>query len=273
MNVPVRSVSNGMVVLGASNVSRGLSRLVATVRARTSGSDAAAPFELFVAAGHGRSYGVNSRVWMRRLPAILRCGLWRGLDRRGFVADAPPPGRLHALVTDVGNDLLYGFPPGQVAGWVREAVARLAARGAAIAITRLPMASIAGVGALRYRLLRTLYVPGCPLDLDDLKRAADALDLGLVEIANEHGAVVVEQPGDWYGLDAMHPRRRHLGELWDRACDAWRLAPAEGVPRASSREWALLGSRAAEVRSLAGSMLFTPQPAVRLADAVPVSLF
>ena len=156
------------VVLGASNVSRGLSRLVDVIETR------AAPADLFVAAGHGRSYGAASRVWARRLPSILRCGLWRGLDRAGHVAVAahgagaghampdgaaavadaaagaapPTPAdrpRLHALVTDVGNDLLYGFSVEQVAAWLRESIGRLADRGARIAVTRLPLASIASV--------------------------------------------------------------------------------------------------------------------------------
>ena len=134
-----------VVVLGASNVSRGLSRLVATVRARST-----APCDLFVAAGHGRAYGVNSRVWMRRLPSILGCGLWDSLAAKARMSMTPPV----AIVTDVGNELLYGLGVAQVAAAVRESVRRLADRGAAIAITGLPLASIARVGPARYRVLR-----------------------------------------------------------------------------------------------------------------------
>ena len=63
MNAERPPAMTAVAVLGASNVSRGLSRLVATLAARPGG-----PADLFVAAGHGRSYGANSRVWMRRLP-------------------------------------------------------------------------------------------------------------------------------------------------------------------------------------------------------------
>jgi hypothetical protein len=152
--------ATGVVVLGASNVSRGLSRLAAIACAR-----AGTPLDLFVAAGHGRSYGANSRVALRRLPSILASGLWRALDRE---AAAPAA----ALVTDIGNDLLYGFAVAQVAVWVRESVRRLAAHGARIAITRLPLASIGRVGPVRYRALRAFYVPGCRLSLADLVTAA-----------------------------------------------------------------------------------------------------
>lgn len=243
-----------VVVLGASNVSRGLARLATVARSRTGG-----PIDLFVAAGHGRSYGATSRVAARRLPSILGSGLWRALDRASTAATHAPL----TLVTDVGNDLLYGFSVEQVAGWVRAAVGRLADRGGRVAITRLPLASIATVGPARYAALRTLYVPGCRLSLAALRDAAADLDRHVIAIAGDHAATVIEQPVAWYGLDAIHVRRRRLDDLWHRAADAWGLSPAAAA-RATWREWATLGSRAAEVRSLARRMRFTPQPSTAI---------
>ena len=246
-----------VVVLGASNVSRGLARLAAIARRR-----ATSPLDLFVTAGHGRSYGVNSRVAARRLPSILGSGLWRGLEREQTPADESC--RTLALVTDIGNDLLYGFPAGQVAGWVREAVRRLAERGGPITITRLPLASLETVGPARYRVLRTCYVPGCRLPLAALKEAAADLDARIAAVAADYAATLIEQPGEWYGLDAIHVRRRHLDALWHAACDAWDLPAAPA--RSGWRDWAMLGSRAAEVRSLARRIRYTPQPAVSRGD-------
>jgi hypothetical protein len=249
-----------VVVLGASNVSRGLSRLVAAVEPRAPGVD------VFVAAGHGRGYGVNTRVAARRLPSILGSGLWRGLDRHGGEAPA-------ALVTDVGNELLYGLAVEQVAAWVRESVRRLADRGATIAITRLPLASIAEVGAVRYRALRTFFVPGCRLSLAELKEAAARLDSELQAIAGDFGATVIEQPAHWYGLDTLHVRRRHLDDLWRAACEAWEFPFVESSGRSSVADWAKIGTQAAEVRSLAGVVRFTPQPALRLRSGGTLSLY
>ena len=248
------------VVLGASNVSRGLARLVAAVESRSPGA------ALFVAAGHGRGYGVNTRVAARRLPSILRSGLWRGLDRHGGEASA-------ALVTDVGNELLYGFPAEQIAAWVRESVRRLADRGATIAITRLPLAGIAAVGAVRYRALRTFFVPGCRLSLADLKDAASRLDAELQAIAADVGGRVIEQPAHWYGLDTLHVRRRHLDDLWQAACDAWGFPRVASPARSSVADWVKVGTKAAEVRSLAGVMRFTPQPVLPLRGGGTLSLY
>ena len=246
-----------MVVLGASNVSRGLARLATIARHRSTN-----PLDLFVTAGHGRSYGVNSRVAARRLPSILASGLWRSLEREPSVADDAR--RPLALVTDIGNDLLYGFSAGQVAGWVREAVRRLAERGGRVAITRLPLAGLQTVGPARYRILRTCYVPGCRLSLAALKEAAADLDAKIAAVAADHAAILIEQPGEWYGLDALHLRRRHLDSLWHTACDAWHLPAARA--RTGWRDWAVLGSRAAEVRSLARGIRYTPQPVVNRGD-------
>ena len=249
-----------VVVLGASNVSRGLARLAAAVQGRSPD-----PVDLFVAAGHGRGYGVSSRVWQRRLPSILQSGLWRALDR----ASAERP---LALITDVGNELLYGLGVAAVAGAVREAARRLSDRGARLVITGLPVAGIAGVGAVRYRLLRTLYVPGCPLQLETLKEAAQWLDDEVRAIAADTAATFLPQPADWYGFDAIHVRRSRLDGLFGAACDAWAL-PTAGRRRASFREWAVLGSRAAEVRSLAGSVRLTPQPAFQSREGLRLWLY
>ena len=252
-----------LVVLGASNLSRGLPRLVAAARGRTG-----RPVECFAAAGHGRSYGATSRVAWRRLPSILGCGLWRSLDRAPAAAGAPL-----ALITDVGNDLLYGFPPDEVAGWVAVAAGRLLDRGARLAITRLPMASIARVGPVRFRSLKTLYVPGCRLRLDELQTAAARLDDRLAALADAHGAALVGQPGAWYGLDAIHVRRRHLDVLWEEVCQAWGLPPGPRQRGATVADWMRIGLRGAEVRVLAGSVRLTPQPAVRLRDGSRVWLY
>lgn len=240
------------VVLGASNVSRGLARLAAAVRARAGG-----PADLFVAAGHGRAYGVNSRVWMRRLPSILASGLWDALDREPTAGTGSA-----ALVTDAGNEILYGFAADQVATWVGESVRRLADRGFRVAITGLPLASIATVGPARLRLLKTVFVPGCRLTLVELRASAARLDERLREVARDVGAVVIEQPGEWYGFDAIHVRRRRLDDLWHAACDAWGWEDTAAVPRTGYRDWARLHTRAAEIRALGRIMRHTPQPVV-----------
>ena len=57
-------------------------QIVATLQSADS-----APLEIFAADGHGRSYGMASRVLGRELPGILECRLWETLASR----PAAPP--------------------------------------------------------------------------------------------------------------------------------------------------------------------------------------
>ena len=107
-----------VVLLGASNLTRSFPQVVATARAL-----AGEPIEVVAALGHGRSFGLRSRVLARSLPGIVGCGLWAALD------GAPARARTLALVTDVGNDIVYGVGVETIREWVETCVSRLEEHG------------------------------------------------------------------------------------------------------------------------------------------------
>ena len=259
-----------VVALGASNLSRGLSRLVTICRRCT-----AKPIDLFAGAGHGRSYGANSRIWNRRLPSILGSGLWRSLDRNSGSDDLNSTTRL-AVITDIGNDLLYGFSVEQITAWIEEVVLRLQQRGFHIVITQLPIESIQAVGTLRFHILKSILVPGCQQSLEAIKDQSHQINNKIVSLSKGHHVTILRQPGSWYGLDAIHVKRSCLNELWQRVVDCWPGISREqyAMPGFDGwQEWSRLGAASAEVRSLSGLMLFTPQPALRLADTTRIYLY
>ena len=94
------------VLIGASNLTRGMATSLKTVQTIWP-----PPMEILVAAGLGRSYGLTSRILGRSLPSILTCGLWEKLKQGPSLPTA-------ALLTDVGNDLLYGASVKQLVSWV-----------------------------------------------------------------------------------------------------------------------------------------------------------
>ena len=115
------------VLLGASNLRMGFPWVLSRLRAGAGG-----PVEVIAALGHGRSYGTWSRLlWVRQLPGIAGCGLWTDLDRRASLPTL-------ALITDVGNDLLYGAPVPEIAGWVEACLERLRERQVEAILTLLP---------------------------------------------------------------------------------------------------------------------------------------
>ena len=107
-----------IVLLGASNLVRSLSIVVETARLIWQ-----EPVEIMAAIGHGRSYGQNSQVLGRKISGIFSCALWQDLQNR-------PPLPTAALVTDVGNDLLYEVPIARLMEWVEGCLDQLAAAGA-----------------------------------------------------------------------------------------------------------------------------------------------
>ena len=102
-----------VVALGASNLTRGFETVVSSARTAWGRE-----VEVLGALGHGRSYGVESRLIVRTLPGILQSGLWDTLA-------SLPPAATRGLVTDIGNDILYEFPAPTILEWVEEAVDRL----------------------------------------------------------------------------------------------------------------------------------------------------
>lgn len=101
-----------------------------------------------------------------------------------------------AVVADVGNDLLYGFPPEQVLAWVEDAVGRLESVADDIVIVGLPLHSIDSLSETRC-LFRSLLVPSCTLALPDLAAAARTVHEGLMTMARKRKHRFFELRAGW----------------------------------------------------------------------------
>lgn len=193
-----------VVALGASNLTRGFQTVVSSARVAWGPG-----VEVVAALGHGRSYGAHSHFLVRRLPGILECGMWRRLE-------AAPAVRTRALVTDVGNDILYGFPVEQVLGWVDEALARLQRHTGDIVLTDLPMARARRLSRAGFRAFTAVVAPSCRLSLDQVLERAERVNAGLAALAAERGARLFELEPSWYGLDPIHIRPVMWRTAWSR---------------------------------------------------------
>ena len=206
------------VILGASNVTRGIATVAATAEALLG-----APLQLMVAAGRGRSFGTWSRVLARTLPSILDSGIWR--------AAATEPRPTHALLTDVGNDILYGRDPEQILAWVEACTVRLSDLGVRVVLARLPLARLERVNERGYAAFRSLVVPNHrPPPLAEALRRARAVHEGLASVGERHGAVVVDPSLDWYGLDPVHVRLTRQAVAWRTMLGPWSTATLQEIP-------------------------------------------
>ena len=198
MNAPITRV----VALGASNLTRGLETVVSTARTAWGPE-----VEVLGALGHGRSYGVESRVVIRTLPGILQSGLWDTLS-------SMPPAATRGLVTDVGNDILYGFPPPIVLEWVEEAVDRLHRITDDIVVTGLPLHTIRNLSAPAFMMFRSIFAPTCRLSFVEVVDRAEQVNEGLVSIASSRKLQFVRMQPKWYGVDPIHIRPGWWHPAW-----------------------------------------------------------
>jgi hypothetical protein len=251
-----------VVLLGASNLTRGISTVVETAQAVWG-----RPLEVLAALGHGRSYGLRSRVLGRELPGITACGLWDELAHRPAAATA-------ALVTDIGNDLVYGASVSSILGWVGESLDRLAASEARTVMTLLPLASVESLSDWRFKIARTCAFPRSRAQLNEILHQARELNAGLIRLAERRRVQLVEQRGGWYGFDAIHIRLRHWRTAWSEILAPWSDA-SQSTPRArgSLTRWLYLRSLPPLERKLFGRERRAAQPSGRLRDGTTIALY
>jgi hypothetical protein len=251
-----------VILLGASNLTRSISTVVETACRLWS-----SPLDILAAFGHGRSYGARHWLLGRELPGIVECGLWDALKNR-------PPAPTAALVTDIGNDLLYEEPVSAIEDWIEWCLEQIARSEARVVMTLLPLSNIGQISPFRYVFFRTLLYPGCRLKFGTLVDRAFALNQRLWDIGKRRGLVLVEQQPEWYGFDPVHIKRRYFARAWLNILSGW----ADGLPlpepaRGSLRRWLYLRLLGPERRWLFGREQQTSQPAGRLADGTTLAFY
>lgn len=256
-DVPARRV----IILGASNVVLGLPSLVETAR-----NAWGQPLDILAATGHGRSFGLASTVLGRTLPGIVRCGIWEALRER-------PPAPTAALVTDIGNDLLYGAQVATILRWLEQCLERLAPQVQRLVVTRLPLESLAAAPEWKIRLLTSLFFPGSHINRDAALVQAVELDQQLLTFARRYGAYVVQPHYEWYGWDPIHIARRHRAAAWRAYLTCWSNGQPPARATASWHLWLLLQRARPQQRKLFGMERCHVQPTVKLVDGSTISLY
>lgn len=258
---PPAEPTRRLILLGASNLTRGLATVSAVARRSW-----AEPFDLMAAPGNGRSYGWSTNILGRGLGSILDCGLWRSWAERSDLPTA-------AVVTDVGNDVMYGATVEEILAWVETVLVRLKNRGVQTVVTGLPLARIRRLSERQYRFFRRVLFPGNRTVLADALARSEAVDAGVRRRAEKHGATFVEPRLEWYGWDPIHVRRADWGSAWSTIVAG--LKPPTATQPVGVAPWSWLASQfwRPEERRLFGFDQRRAQPSVRFADGSRLSIF
>ena len=257
------ALANRFVLLGASNLTLSLRLVIQLLQQRIGG-----PSDVLVAAGHGRSYGEFSQVMLRELPGITSSGLWQRLEQ----AHARP---IYALLTDIGNDIPYGYTPEQILEWVGLCVTRLQRQAIHIVMTNVPIASIKTISEWRYKMLRSILFPRCQLSRREVFERASAVHHGLVEMAASKHFELLEPSSDWFGADAIHVR------YWKRKafyqCITERFSASNGMQClvAGNEPWGSMWKQRPRFayKKVLGREQYNQQPSGQLADGTIISMY
>jgi hypothetical protein len=248
--------------LGASNVALSFPTIVETTRALWD-----EPLEILSAMGHGRSFGQDSSILGRKIPGIFSCALWQVLQDRPVLPTA-------ALITDVGNDLLYGIAPARIVEWVAECVDALKRVEAQIVITELPLASLSRLGERRFRFFRALFFPRSDLTREGALTQSAELNERLAELGRTRKVSVIPASGAWYGLDPIHLRRSARRAAWAEILSHWHpVANCQVTRRLGIWERAYFSILPPREQIVWGVRRCARQPSGRLRDGTTIELY
>ncbi len=239
------------VLLGASNLTMACPLLLENLLRATN-----QPVDVYAALGHGRSFLGGSSILWRELPGIADCGLWENM----LTASGT---KTRALITDVGNDLLYGYPVAEIVAAVETCLLRLQQSRADIILTLPPWAAVQHLSRWRFAIFRRVLFPACRLSFRAVLASAHRLVDALSQLGRNCGVSVVTPPAEWYGWDPIHIRRSGRISAWQAVCRHWHDFPGDDWMK-SSRQCRRLfrGTRPAHYRWRSRDIR-EPQPTLR----------
>ena len=208
---PPETARSQVILLGASNLTIGWRDLLLALN-----SVVRTPLDLRVALGMGRSYVDWSGFWFRRLPGIIQSALWSSLPAAGT---GPPL----AMLTDIGNDIVYERNPDEIFQVIQECVSRLRRWNSdtRFVMTGLPLQSVASVGPVHFRIARTILFPGCRLSLKTILSHSEQLDALCRRFAQAEGIGFVDPQQEWYGIDPIHVLPKYRVAAFQKFFSAW----------------------------------------------------
>lgn len=229
-----------------------------------------------MAHGPGRSYGIIAGVAFVKFNPLTGCGLQDALEARWRGSGRPP---IYVLLTDVGNDVMYGASPGRIAAWVGEIAERFSSLGARVAVTSVPVESVHRIPAWKYGLVRPILYPLYPVRRRDVFTRVVQVQDALEDLGRRLPLEILPTRREWYSFDGIHVARRwrrHVFAIWADALlggvDAPSPRSGENEARLSVSSLNLRFCRPAEI-FIAGRPLRREPPGIEVADGARLYLY
>lgn len=220
------------VLMGASNLARGYSALANCLTRCLSPH----PVEILHAMGPGRGYCAEGGLFNVVYPAIGAGGVLNAARER-----APMARRVVALITDIGNDVMYGVPAAEIIFHLDSLMRNLNAIGADVFVSPIPLAVEEDVSEFQFRVLRAVFFPRSPVEYSGAADAVRRINGFLRESAG--GRIhLLPSAKDFLGMDKIHYSMFQSHKAWSGAvAEILRALPVEKTGKVSLLSaWAAL---------------------------------
>ena len=206
------------VLLGASNLARGYSALVNCLIDCLHPH----PVEVLHAMGPGRGYFAQGGVFNVSYSPIVASGILDAARKR-----QPNISKTLALITDIGNDIMYNVPADKIIACLRSIIQELDAMGADVFVNPIPMVLEKDVSERQFRMLRRVFYPHSPVAYFGAADAVREINKFLQEAAG--GRIhLLPSVKDYCGVDKIHYSVFHSHKAWLEVMTAMcRVLPVE----------------------------------------------
>ena len=182
------------IFLGASNLARsfyGLKRCITRCLFPR-------PVSFIHAMGPGRGYISQGGIFNAIYSPILYCDILKAAYNRRKINQ-----QVVALITDIGNDIMYGVPVEEIIGGLQSLFDTLTGFEASIFVTSIPVDLKKDIGGFYFRILRRVFFPNSPVEHYQVSEAIEIINKFIIQSLNKNITAINEMK-QFCGIDKIH---------------------------------------------------------------------
>jgi len=182
------------IFLGASNLARSLDGLKLCIKRCMLPRGVS----FLHAIGPGRGYVSRGGILNAVYSPILDSGIFEAVRRKRIKNQT-----VVALITDIGNDIMYDASPDVIIGGLQHLYNLLDAFETNIFITSIPVDLENDISELYFHILRKVYFPNSPVTYSQASNNIKAINQFILQPSNQRISVIDDMKS-FYGIDKIH---------------------------------------------------------------------
>ena len=150
------------------------------------------------AMGPGRGYLCRGGIFNTTYPPIIDCGILESIQKI-----RKPNQKIIALITDIGNDIMYGIHSEKIIEGLQKILDTLGEFTKNIFITPIPINSKNDIGEFYFLLLRCIFFPKSSIKYSQTLESIKVINQFILHSSNKK-TTVINGMEPFCGLDKIH---------------------------------------------------------------------